>query len=228
MLKISLILLSLILFPTHLLAENNFSINELTKSDIEIMNSKELVVKFKDMPGSSWPEVTIYTLIEASPLESMGIFSALDYQQTYVPNVLKSKPVKNISATEAHTQYELHVPFPLPNAIYIHGSIIHQYKDDYELTWYMVESTSTDEVKGSAYFTAFEGKTLFRYKSFIRPKSFFASFVKSFMVRDVKKTILAITDHIQKLKKEKSPLLLKYSEYISRSLNGEFVYKISN
>jgi hypothetical protein len=122
----------------------------------------------------------------------------------------------------------MHVPFPLPNAIYTHGSIINKYEDDYELTWYMVKSTSTEEVKGSAYFTAFQGKTLFRYKSFIRPKSMFGALVKSIMVSDVKKTIMAIRAHIIKLKNEKSPLLLKYSEYISRSLNGEFVYNVSN
>jgi hypothetical protein len=56
----------------------------------------------------------------------------------------------------------------------------------------------------------------------------FGALVKSIMVSDVKKTIMAIRDHIIKLKNEKSPLLLKYSEYISRSLNGEFVYNVSN
>jgi len=48
------------------------------------------------------------------------------------------------------------------------------------------------------------------------------------MVKDLKTTILAIRDHINKLKNSRSPILAKYSEYISRSLNGEFVYKISN
>jgi hypothetical protein len=223
-----LFFLLLLLLPILSMAQKAPIQSELTSADWETLKNNDVVLKVKDIPKSSWPEITLFILIDATPIESMGIFSALDYQKNYVPNVIKSKPVKNISPTEVLTEYEMHVPFPLGNPVYTHGSIVHKYDEDYELTWYMFESSSTEEVKGSAYFTAAQGKTLFRYKSFIRPKSIFGSFVKSFMLRDVKATIFAIRDHILKLKNEKSPLLTKYSEYISRSLNGEFVYKISN
>jgi hypothetical protein len=216
------------MMPFIAYAEKTILQTELSPSEIVKLKNNELILKIKEVEKSAWPELTVFVLVDSTPLESMGIFSALDYQHVYVPNVISSRPIKNISATEILTEYEMHVPFPLPNAIYTHGSIINKYEDDYELTWYMVKSTSTEEVKGSAYFTQFQGKTLFRYKSFIRPKSMFGALVKSIMVSDVKKTIMAIRAHIIKLKNEKSPLLLKYSEYISRSLNGEFVYNVSN
>lgn len=211
-------------------AQKDSPIKELTRDEIAALEKGELIQKTKEVPGSAWPEITQYLIIEASPLESMGIFSALDYQQAYVPNVIKSKPVKHISPVEVLTEYEMHVPFPLSNAHYTHGSVVHNYEEDYELTWYKVESSSTEEVTGSAYFSPYKNGTLFRYRSYIRPKSIFGSLVKKLMLKDVKKSIDSIRKHIEKLKRENSPLLSKYSEFIKNAIKGEFVYKsiISN
>lgn len=229
MMKFFLLFLLILSFPFHCMAAKTNILTEITSNeDWNLLKKGDLILKQKEVSKSSWPEITIYILVDSTPLEAMGIFSALDYQQEYVPNVIKSIPTKYISATEVITKYEMHVPFPLANAVYTHGSVVHKYDEDYELNWYMLESSSTEEVVGSAYFTQIDGKTLFRYRSFIRPKSIFGALVKSLMVKDIKSTIITIRDHILKLKNERSPLLTKYSDYISRSLNGEFVYKLSN
>jgi len=223
MYRILFLLLTLIL-PYSLMAQKVQLAGELTKEEMSQLESGELILKTSEIEGSAWPEITQYLIVKASALETMGIFSALDYQKDYVPNVLKSKPIKHLSAVEVLTEYEMHVPFPLPNAHYTHGSIIHQYDEDYELTWYKVESSSTEEVKGSAYFTPYKNFTLFRYRSFIKPKSIFGSLVKKMMLRDVKNSVLVIRDHIEKLKSENSPLLSKYSGFISAALKGEMTY----
>ena len=214
----------LFFFSLSLEAQENF-LPELSSSERTMLKERKLILRTKDVSGSPWPEITFYAVIEASPLESMGLFSALDHQKNYVPNILVSKPLKHISPVEVHTEYEMHVPFPFSNAKYVHGSIVKAKKDLYELEWYKVESTSTEVVKGSATFIPFEGNTLFRYRSYIVPKSAMAKLVKSFMLKDVEKSILAIRDHIEKLKREQSPLIAKYSEFINRSLKGENVYE---
>jgi hypothetical protein len=217
----------MLFFGTMALAQKSSVIKELSEAELAILESGGLILKTKDTEGSPWPEITLYTLVEATPIESMGIFSALDYQKDYVPNVIKSKPIKHLSPTEVLTEYEMYVPFPLTNALYTHGSIVHQYNQDYELTWYKVESNSTEIASGSAYFSPYKKVTLFRYISYIKPKSIFGSLVKKIMLRDVQKTILSIRVHIEKLKKENSPLLSKYSGFINRAIQGEFVYKES-
>jgi len=45
------------------------------------------------------------------------------------------------------------------------------------------------------------------------------------MFKDVEKTIKAIANFIEKNKQENSQAILKYSEFITRALNGEFVYQ---
>lgn len=206
-------------------AQQSSLLKELMEAEINSLERGEMVVKTKEMPDSSWPQITIYTLVESSPLEAMGIFSALDYQKNFVPNMIKSNPIKHLSPTEVLTEYEMHVPFPLSNAIYTHGSIVHQFDKDYELTWYMVASSSTDKVQGSAYFSPYKKGTLFRYTSYIKPKSIFGALVKKIMMKDVRAAVMSIRQHIEKLKKENSPLLYKYTDFINRSLKGEFVYK---
>ena len=199
--------------------------SELSSEELGRVNAREFIVKTKDVPGGPWPEITYYALIEASPLQAIGLFSAYDIQKDYIPNLIESRPVKHVTSTDVWTKYELKIPFPLPNAKYVHGAKIFKHQDDYETTWYMVESSSTEAVRGSAYFRAYKGKTLFRYKSFIVPKSIFGSFVKSMMFKDVEKTIKAIANFIEKNKQENSHAILKYSEFITRALNGEFVYQ---
>ncbi|MDD4976202.1 MAG: hypothetical protein PHY93_17730 [Bacteriovorax sp.] len=223
----SIFLIFILFFGTTAYAEITSVLKELTVTELAQLEAGGLILKTKDIKGSPWPEITLYTLVEATPIEVMGIFSALDYQKDYVPNVIKSKPIKHLSPTEVLTEYEMHVPFPLKNALYTHGSIVHQYNQDYELSWYRVESNSTDLASGSAYFSPYKKITIFRYISYIRPKSIFGSLVKRIMFRDVQNTILSIRAHIEKLKKENSPLLYKYSGFISRALQGEFVYKES-
>jgi hypothetical protein len=232
MIRIFSVVFSLFFFVTSgAFAQKADVVKELSPEEVTQIEKGELILKTKDVEGSAWPEITLYSFIpNVSALESMGIFSALDYQKDYVPNVIKSKPIKHVSAVEVLTDYEMHVPFPLSNAHYVHGSVVHQYSDDeYELTWYKVTSTSTEEVKGSAYFSNIKLKensgSLFRYRSYIKPKSVLGSLVKKIMLRDVKNSILSIRSHIEKLKKENSTLISKYSGFITRSLKGEFVYK---
>jgi hypothetical protein len=198
---------------------------ELNADDIKRLNAREFIIKTKDIAGSPWPEITYYALVEAAPLDSIAIFAAYDIQKDYTPNVLVSKPVKHITSTDVQTEYELRIPFPLPNAHYTHGARIYRHQNDYEVAWYMVKSTSTDDVRGSAYFRDYNGKTLFRYRSFVIPKSIFGSFVKKMMLKDVQASVKAIINFIEKNKRENSPLLSKYSEFITRALSGEFVYQ---
>ncbi len=198
---------------------------ELNEAELKSVNSREFVIKTEEVQGSPWPEITYYAVIESTALESIGIFAAYDIQKDYVPNIIKSTVSKNVSPTDIITDYELHLPFPLSNARYSHGARLYRFGEDYALEWYMLESTSSEEVRGSAYFSPYNGKTLFRYRSYVKPKSMLGSFVKKAMMKDVNESIVAIRNFIEKNKREQSAINSKYSEFITRSLRGEFVYQ---
>lgn len=202
--------------------------SDLSEAELKTVNSGEFVIKMEDVKGSPWPEITYYALIDSTPLESIGLFAAYDIQKDYIPNILKSMVTKSISPTDIITEYVLHLPFPLSNARYTHGARLYKFDDDFVLTWYMVESTSSEEVRGHVYFTSTNGKTLMRYRTYVKPKSMLGSFVKNAMLKDVKATMIAIKNFIEKNKREQSAINSKYSEFITRALRGEFVYQTNN
>ena len=199
--------------------------SELNEAEIKQINAREFVIKTEEVPGSPWPEITYYAVIDSTPLESIALFAAYDIQKDYIPNIIKSQVSKQVSPTDVITSYELHLPFPLSNAVYSHGARLFKLNEDYALAWYMVESSSSEDVKGNAYFTPYNGKTLFRYRSYVKPKSMLGSFVKKAMMKDVNATIVAIRNFIEKNKREQTAINTKYSEFVTRALRGEFVYQ---
>ena len=222
---ISIFLTCLItVFSTSFVWAHNLEL-EIDPVELKSVEAHGIILKSKDVKGSPWPELSYYATINVSPLEAVGIFAAYDAQKDYVPNFLKSKPIKHVSATEVHTEYEMHMPFPIPNAHYVHGAKIFKHQDGYEVQWYLVKSSSTLEVKGSAYFQNYNGKTLMRYRSFIRPNSIFGSLAKNSMLKDALISIKTIISFVEKSKLENPAFVLKYSDYITRALNGEFVYQ---
>lgn len=200
-------------------------ISELNEVEIKQINAREFVIKTEEVPRSPWPEITYYAVIDSTPLESIALFAAYDIQKDYIPNIIKSQVSKQVSPTDVITNYELHLPFPLSNAFYSHGARLFKFNEDYALAWYMVESSSSEDVKGNAYFTPYNGKTLFRYRSYVKPKSMLGSFVKKAMMKDVNTTIVAIRNFIEKNKREQTAINSKYSEFVTRALRGEFVYQ---
>lgn len=194
----------------------------------KLENFENITVTFEsnEFKNAPWPVVKVFTLIKASPLVAVSIFGALDYQEKYVPKTKKSKPIKEISPTEILTEYEIEVPFPLPNAKHVHGSVLKNLgNESYELSWYRVSSNSTDEARGFARFSSYKNQyTLMEYQTFIIPKSIFASLVKKIMFKDVDNTVTAIKKHTENLLQTKDPLVDKYTKYTQDALSGKSVY----
>ncbi len=201
-------------------------LNESDKAKVLAGAAVSTTFEPQDRANAPWPVVKIYKLIKTTPLTAISIFGALDYQEKYIPKTKKSKPIKHISAVEVLTEYEMELPFPLPNATHVHGSILKKINNtSYELSWYRVSSNSTEEAKGFARFSEFGDQTLMEYQTFIVPKSIFGPLLKKIMIKDVTSTVVAIALHIEKLHSRKDPLVEKYTDYTQKSLQGINVYE---
>lgn len=230
--KILFIFQALALILTTYTSRNAFAginpekeLSRLSKEEHASLEALDYIFKTEDIDNSPWPVITYYKILRASPLASAGLFAAYDIQKDYVPNILQSEPIKHISPTDVHTRYELKIPFPLPNAHYVHGARIFKYDNDYEVSWYLVESSSALEVRGSAYFKQHSLGSILIYQSYVKPKSIFANLVKKMMFKDVETSIKAIVDFTEKTSATNPLLTTKYSEFITRALQGEFVYQ---
>ncbi|MCY4524114.1 MAG: hypothetical protein OXB84_05185, partial [Halobacteriovoraceae bacterium] len=145
-------------------------LEELTESEKALL-TKGPIVKEKENKNSSWPIITMYILVDASPLETVALFAAYDHQKNYVPNIVVSVPVKQVNPTEIWCRYEYKTPWPLSNSHYVHAHRLSKNQNGFRVEWRAIESDAMDRVSGAADFQPFEGKTLFKYHNEVEPKS---------------------------------------------------------
>lgn len=217
---------SLILTVVALCPQLSYS--ELSESEKKAVLSGEVIIKenaaseFKNAP---WPVMTYYLKVKTSPIVGISIFGALEYQQAYVPDTLLSKPIKEISPVEIHTEYEMKVPFPFPNARHVHGSILSKNELNYSMKWYYVHSNSTKNTFGHAHFSPLnETESLLEYQTFVWPNSSLAGLVESVMKKKTLVAVKAIRDHIEQLGEQNSPLIPQFVKRTQDALAGKYVY----
>jgi hypothetical protein len=194
-----------------------------SKKDYQTLRQRGFVIKKKNVNKSAWPELTFYFQVDTTPLQAIAVFAAFEHQINYVPGLIKSKVIKQESPVVVHTDYVMDMPWPIPNSKYVHASVLKQLgSDTYRMEWYMIKSNSADIVKGFAEFYELDGKTIFKYQSFINPKSFLAGLFKKTMIKDVQISLEAIRAEIEKLKGTKPGN--EFVGLITKALSGKFAY----
>jgi len=98
----------------------------------------------------------------------------------------------------------------------------------YQVEWYFVESDSSQKNHGKAQFFPFENYTVYRYQTFIKPKSSLAKLFKKQMINNLKETCLAFESYIKMLKNNRPRLLKKYLNTMENVFRGEFVFGTEN
>lgn len=192
-----------------------------------LIAGEDFILETKEIAGASWPEITAYLLIDAPAINAMALFSAFDDQKNYVPNVIVSRPVKERTPLSIDIQYELNLPWPIPNSRYTHGHLIEKKESEeiYQIKWWMIESTSASDVRGSATFFKHEQKTVMKYISLVTPTSSFASLLEKTMLKDVEETLREIRKYIEENHQQKSEKNQKYVSILEQTLRGESYWK---
>ncbi len=212
-------LIFLFLLP---IAAQTITFDELSPQEKALVMSGKTVTKLTPIDNAPWPSIDLFLTLRPTPLESLALFLALDIQKDYVPNLIKSRPIKHITATEVYTEYEIDLPWPVPNGNYVHGSDFKKTPEGYRAIWYMVSSDTAYSVNGFAHFS---DNGVLHYHSAVNPKSSFAGFLKSIMIDNVEETVEAIKTFIERTVEKNPELTKKYVGYIERALKGEFVYQ---
>lgn len=185
----------------------------LTQAELTTLANKELVIHSNEIPGRPWPEITIFAVIDVSPVEAAALFSNYQDQKIYIPDLIKSDFVKKISENETIVDFEMHIPWPLSNCRYSTGNVFKRLGNNgYEISWYLVRSDSLTDSRGMVQFVQYEKKTLMKYKSLICPDSRFASMFSSKAESGMSKTVRAILTYIEETKR-------KNPEKIQRLIN---------
>jgi len=219
----SVVLVIIILYP-HVFQEllkYRFSRNEWRK-----LYQHKLILKKRTVKGAPWPEVKVYSLIDATPEESMAVYLAFPEQKNYIPGLVKSKPSKYISPTDIWIDFEVSLSWPLANSKFTTGNKIGKLNGGgYLLHWYPVTHTSAKECNGDIAFLPYHNRTLLIYRNFTFPNSSLAKFFKKRMYKSIKETINAIVKRIELVKKSGKTRMKRYIRNLNGALKGEYIFK---
>jgi hypothetical protein len=219
--------LKILILLTLLTTARSLAFETISTKQLAALENENFLIETKSIDGLTWPKVIAYLKIDASAKQAMAIFAAYDQQKNYVPNVIVSNPVKERSALSVDVEYELKLPWPIPNSRYTHG---HEIKKDegqevYQINWWMIQSTSASKVEGSATFLEHNGQTYMKYISLVVPSSSFAGLLRKTMLKDVEHTLREIRKYIELNVKDESKNLAKYTQVLEQTLSGKSYWK---
>ena len=190
---------------------------EISQTELAKLTNKELVIHSKEIRGCPWPEITVFALIDASPVEAAALFSNYQDHKKYIPDLIKSDPVRKIAENEIIVDFEMRLPWPLANSKYSTGNVFNRLdNNEYEIRWYLVESDSLIDSKGTVQFIPYGKKTLLKYQSLIHPDSRLASVFSSKAKSGITKTVQAIVTYIEETKKKNPEKIQKLINSLPR------------
>jgi hypothetical protein len=176
---------------------------ELNYTELAKLTNKELIVHSRAIPKRPWPEITIFAVIDVLPVEAAAVFSNYQDQKKYIPDLLKSYPVRRIAENEIIVDFEMRFPWPLSNSRYSTRNVFKTLENGgYLISWYMVESDSLIDTRGAVQFIPYGTKTLLIYKSLIYPGSKLAPIFSSRVKASMSKMVQAIVTYTEKIKKQ--------------------------
>lgn len=217
--------LLILTFLLPLFSQDRYGL-KFSKIEWTKLSQRKPVLRKKKVPGAPWPEVKVYSLINASPEESMAVYFDYSEHKDYIPDLLRSDPIKYISSTDIEVSFEVSLSWPLANSKFITGNQLSKLKNGgYQIHWYPVTHTSAKDCTGEIMFLPFRRSTLLVYRNFTFPNSSLASLFKNRMFKNIKVTISAIVKRIESVKKEGGPGLAGYIRNLNKALHGEYIYK---
>jgi len=166
-------------------------LDALTPAQIAQLNKGELVVISRDMPGGVWPELTVYTRVNA-PVSAVGdVFLDYENAQKYIPNLVSAKVIAQPEPDVRDVEYTSKMPL-LGNSVYSVRNWFEQGPDGITVRWKLIQSPMADISDGSLRVEPSDSGCVLRYTNYVKPKSSIAIVAKGAAQSEVKKTVSAI------------------------------------
>lgn len=150
-----------------------------------------MVVVSKDVPGGSWPELTVYTLVNAPVGKVAEVFQDYDHAQDFQKNLVSAKVVDRPKKNVCDVEYTSKMP--------IFGTTSYTVRNTYsekdggvDVSWKLLESSMADVSDGSLRVEPYEKGSVLRYTNYVKPKSAVAGVAKWAALGEVKKTVAAL------------------------------------
>lgn len=179
-------------------------IDQISTADRVQLAAGVVIVKMRDMPGSSWPAVSVYQIVNTTPEVAMADFTDYNLQASYLREccgVLVSSVLDSAVGGDRRVQrvlYELEVPI-FANERYELREEMSKEEDTYRVVWGKVSAGGHSEgIFGRAVFEPYGDKTLFHCYNFTRITTTGAGLFAGESVKRAQKTVTAMARHMER------------------------------
>ena len=121
---------------------------ELTPAQRELVDRGEIATVRQDRPGSSWPSMTVFTFIDATPEDAAAVFTDYEHQASYIPSLKKSHVSRVIDSATAEVDIVLDVPVFSDEEYTVGDHISLDGAGVYRVDWALVRASSTKGTVG--------------------------------------------------------------------------------
>jgi hypothetical protein len=175
--------------------------SDLSTADQNKVKAGEQVMTTEILDGYPWPRVRVYQMIKATPREVMAVFTDYNNACQFVPNCLKSKISKNVNPLVTEVDYVIDVPMLADEAYTVRDTLSAAGGGALVVSWKMLRATSIEESAGNLHAEPFGADaSIIRYTNLVKPSSVAAPLLKGVAMSQMKDTVQAIADQVEKVK----------------------------
>jgi len=175
-------------------------VDELSSEQLQTLKGGQLVKKIEDVADNTWPRVTIYQTVRATPEEVMAVFIDYVNAKEFTPDVISSEIAKVISPKVKEVDYVVKVPLLANESYAVRNTLTSLGDASYRVSWTMLRSTYMKSGTGDFTVEPFNGGTLMRHTSLTEPGSKLVAPLKGFALTQVEKTVASLKNYIEKMK----------------------------
>lgn len=180
--------MALVFLATSLAARADLA-GSLSPDQIKQLKAGQLVVESKDIPGGVWPELTVYTLVNAPVATISSVFRDYDHAQDFQPSIVSAKVVNQPSPNVCDVQYTQKMPIFGTTTFTVQNTFSNS-DGGVTVTWKLLKSAMADVSDGSLRVEPYGSGSIMRYVNYVKPKlGILAGAAKGEALNSVKQTV---------------------------------------
>ncbi len=160
----------------------------LTADQISQLKSGQLVVTSRTITGGAWPELTVYTLVNAPVSVVESVFRDYAHAQDFQKGLISANVLEHPSPDVYVVAYTSKLPLV--------GKTTNTVQNTFEsssggltVSWKLLKSDTADVSDGSLRVEPYGNGSILRYTNYVQPKSAIAGLAKWAAADSVKTTV---------------------------------------
>lgn len=170
----------------------------LSSDQIKAIQSGQMVVTQKDVPGGVWPQLTVYTRVNAPVATVDRVFRDYAHASDFQPSIISAKVINQPGPNVYDVEYTQKLPlfgttsFTVRNTFNENGGAL-------DVSWTLLKSSMADISEGSLRVEPNGNGSVMRYTNYVKPKlGALAGVAKGAALDEVKATVSALKAEAEK------------------------------